>query len=1767
MEAGDESSETMQQQLSELLDLVRRQQVELKRYQAQLWQQQQLQEQMLYVQQRQHGAGNALGQESSLSGLTMRRRGSPSSSWPHPAGNSLRRTGSSSSLQSHTPCMSTPLCFPSKFQLPAFLSQRVFPFFSPPVGAAVPQLSAHAREEKKPFLDGDGVGQRKLSSASSSSLLSPAPSVCGRRMSHSVASKAATPPPGDRSPRNSPNSPSQLLLVLRCVGSAVRDESHELMGSENAVLLRLQQYLVNKLRGHPVLRMVSELEESSRESRKPFGARVASAFPLSRLLFPGSSSCDGSKRKFVVVTADTEKLLLVLEEVGGLKLTGDGVFFAPYRSACRAFFKGGRKDSRLFLTPNEAIELMRSELFAMRFGADAPYPSLQGLSVLEVCIAAGVVEDFLPLHQPRLLAVLQAKAPWWSGGFQNCFCRRRQTAAKGGASSPLCRPLAVTSAASYDVLVAAYFGYPAAAFSLFVRWLRRLLVFLLLLSLGERVLRWAVPSLWPLLTAAARESTPRPGASDAAAALSSGAGGASVRAASAAALTVAEVLLGVVDASRAVRGFIGIAVCLVLLSQLRRLSAIVPVFRYTLGLPSLPPFASFASSSSSLSSTSPFSSLLFFEWPVHVLRQKVEALLTFAASPSERLSFAAHPLFRRAFLKQTSRSTSVVNNSVGPAPHNHHAECSSSVSGPAAGTVPVIRGLADGGIETRENADPVFSPRASSPFWSTTSATRLGLYICLHLVLVALCLTGLDFFLPPVPLDIPAVGMVLRPVLVQFPLLGWRSLPSYLSFSSCACPSRPMVDSGVDSVCLSSAFPSVSVALPYTGAAGSSGRFQGSIYVAQILCGLVENVPLLLLALFFLSVGRLVACWSSWMSRKLVGIRHPSSAPLGVETESSYERTDDGTDHSVRQPDAVIKSYLEVSSLFFSVFSLLVLLLTDQALQIPPSTSLLVFVFACILDSLLCRLCFGRFCKRVPSLPFLDSSACRSLTPQFQASLHPFAFGPLYRRAFVLLLLLPLAAIHGVLLPFLVLSLVAILLLSIRADHEQLSSRRSFSGSGKSFADFLDLWVPILGSQLTLLLAAVASSTFFAVTLSHPHVAVRASGETGSVGGIGQINSLRVAGTERGAQGEEPFSGWSSQALQATILAVLLSFVSWAVPSTTSKLRLVLEMAERDLSAHEFGFAVQRNEAEEVTPLTCRVVGLPSVVGPASPPLPFVTRCLRCFFPSLLILSPPTTQRGARGGRIPPSLFEAAVLQKMTLTVFGLAAHAEIKEEEDAHGKTDEAVPHVNTRQLSAATDQYIASLPRGPGSTALTTVAPPSSAPETPLRERPEDIKKRVNQFLGEWLFNRSKSESMSPLTQHLGIPWVVRQAVEKFTPQLTYDYDEDKNELSVATTLTAGLTKTIHLNLSGLGVEQSDEDAGGAWKSSTRLEGSVLKTVQRNDGLNATLYETRRIVNDSGDPEDHTKDQLWYTAQLHKDNLAQDVIVNRYFDRVSGPPPMDETHLPSLPEEKVGGEQEHGTAGSVEKPGISTGGSTRSPATPGGGEGLADGEEDGNPFLQMGEQAVSAVKDLVDSALGPDPSAAGWSVSKGKGGSRIFQRDDEADRKLPVVGMGVITLNNAGISLETVIDYLKDPENKLQFDPQLLKAVNLDDLPCGARIVYHAFKGQWGFAGRDFTLLCYQKKISETRIILGLRSVDYPHAPAAADLWPSGAGTFVRATFLKGGYDLQFLSNGAIQISFVTQADLKADAVPTWINKRVKAEQLSIVASIKDHIEKRFG
>lgn len=41
------------------------------------------------------------------------------------------------------------------------------------------------------------------------------------------------------------------------------------------------------------------------------------------------------------------------------------------------------------------------------------------------------------------------------------------------------------------------------------------------------------------------------------------------------------------------------------------------------------------------------------------------------------------------------------------------------------------------------------------------------------------------------------------------------------------------------------------------------------------------------------------------------------------------------------------------------------------------------------------------------------------------------------------------------------------------------------------------------------------------------------------------------------------------------------------------------------------------------------------------------------------------------------------------------------------------------------------------------------------------------------------------------------------------------------------------------------------------------------------------------------------------------------------------------------------------------------------------------------------------------------------------------------------------------------------------VVAATELESLACGGRMMYQAFKGQWGFSGRDFVLLCYRKDV----------------------------------------------------------------------------------------------
>lgn len=67
------------------------------------------------------------------------------------------------------------------------------------------------------------------------------------------------------------------------------------------------------------------------------------------------------------------------------------------------------------------------------------------------------------------------------------------------------------------------------------------------------------------------------------------------------------------------------------------------------------------------------------------------------------------------------------------------------------------------------------------------------------------------------------------------------------------------------------------------------------------------------------------------------------------------------------------------------------------------------------------------------------------------------------------------------------------------------------------------------------------------------------------------------------------------------------------------------------------------------------------------------------------------------------------------------------------------------------------------------------------------------IRRFLGQWEFDRSRSTSMSPISEHLGVPWLIRNAVEKLNPSIEYTLQEKNGqpEFAITTKLTAGVSK----------------------------------------------------------------------------------------------------------------------------------------------------------------------------------------------------------------------------------------------------------------------------------------------------------------------------------------------------------------------------------------
>lgn len=620
------------------------------------------------------------------------------------------------------------------------------------------------------------------------------------------------------------------------------------------------------------------------------------------------------------------------------------------------------------------------------------------------------------------------------------------------------------------------------------------------------------------------------------------------------------------------------------------------------------------------------------------------------------------------------------------------------------------------------------------------------------------------------------------------------------------------------------------------------------------------------------------------------------------------------------------------------------------------------------------------------------------------------------------------------------------------------------------------------------------------------------------------------------------------EVLGVGLCLLLLLQQSFGDRSEEDSLQAVQEMAEREVSAFEFNFNILQPHRD----VSARVVSAP--VGES--PQPWLLRFVSRFFSPLhqlqqqqqllplkerswwnrlqQLLCPPLLP--VEGGSSDLPLLQGGV-QRLDATLLKvLPVTPGAPKEASFSNSATPAIEPFSPRRLDLATSQYIDTMlreqPRSPASIGAT---------ENRTESSPVEMDKRViNRFIGEWEFDRNRSTSMSPITEHLGVPWLVRNAVEKLNPTIEYQLAEKNGqmEFAITTRLTAGISKTVHLNLSGLDVTAEDEDVG-AWRSVTRMEGNILKTTQRNDRQKATLYETREIK-----PDADGTDVLWYNVTLSKEGLSTEISAVRVFKRISGPPAGTEA---TTGERIADSDGTLSTASSPSK--------------------TLEVDETAQPlplwhsFKPREKPVSSEVKWIVDNIDNP----AVFQKTGGRGyetfrcdSYRFHVADGQrilAGESVPVMGVGRINLGK--VELQKCIDYLSTPENKMHFDSTTSKVITIVN-DGNFSLVYQAFKGQWGFAGREFVIACWNTKVDENRTILSCETAEWAE-PVEGQI-----DGLVRGTLHLAGYDLQRQPNGDVVLTFCVQADLKTAGVPEWINTRVKADQLTVVKCIKDQILK---
>ncbi|KAL7069190.1 hypothetical protein ACR3K2_04470 [Cryptosporidium serpentis] len=402
------------------------------------------------------------------------------------------------------------------------------------------------------------------------------------------------------------------------------------------------------------------------------------------------------------------------------------------------------------------------------------------------------------------------------------------------------------------------------------------------------------------------------------------------------------------------------------------------------------------------------------------------------------------------------------------------------------------------------------------------------------------------------------------------------------------------------------------------------------------------------------------------------------------------------------------------------------------------------------------------------------------------------------------------------------------------------------------------------------------------------------------------------------------------------------------------------------------------------------------------------------------------------------------------------------------------------------------------------------------------------------------------------------------------------------------------------------------------------ILETRQHKDGFK--MVEMRRIISSSKLPfqikendgkiiDSQDQDILCYKVILKGCKSSSNsknilLVCSRYFKRKEDPikerqgekllngkcsaPPFEKSSLVCSSDEQVFSQsttsQDLSLKDDLNSPWF-LGSSTDFPKSV---QHLADNEDQ---FLSIVEKKKEELLFQTEELLAQvDEGFLEWSLERSSNGFKVYKKDFQ---NAPFMSCGItiiklqnrndchIDSNNVKMNkkfiftcVKDIVDYIWDSSTKVYYDPMVEYCKPLYYFKSNPNIciVYQAFKGQWGVAGRDFVVICYRLKRSfrgdnhstnsscpiensncsnfmrEEEILL-TQSVEWSNIN---DSYVRAQNYFATYVFRPGSKDNE------IQLIYLNQVDLQTVGISAWIIKKVILDQMNSVAMLRDIIQK---